>query len=60
MDRGIALQMGECAVRSLVDEADQLRQGYVRYFSSQSGHLSSPPDWHRNPFTCQRTPKTEH
>lgn len=52
--------LGAAGYDSLVQEAHRIRRGEFRYFSAELGDLGFPPDWHRNPFTGQRTPPSEH
>ena len=52
--------LGEQGQKTLAREAGQIQQGTFRYFSSQSGTLGFPPDWHSNPFTGQKTSPAAH
>jgi len=55
--RGI---LGDAGLQSLSGEASQIEQGVFGYFFSQLGEPGFPPDWHRNPFTGQRTSPSTH
>ncbi|MGH9905755.1 MAG: heparinase II/III family protein, partial [Pyrinomonadaceae bacterium] len=52
--------LGEQGRKTLVEQADRLRRGYLTYFFSQSAQVGLPPDWHSNPFTGQRTSPVDH
>ncbi|HKP84683.1 MAG TPA: alginate lyase family protein, partial [Blastocatellia bacterium] len=58
--RPLGKVLGETGLESLTSEARRIEQGTFSYFFSQPGNLGFPPDWHRNPFTGQRTSPTAH
>jgi len=37
-----------------INDAKMLLEGNIRYFSNESYHLGSPPDWFKNPFNSHR------
>jgi asparagine synthase (glutamine-hydrolysing) len=52
--------LGTAGVRSLIEEAENIRDGRCRYFFSKFGDLGTPTNWHRNPFTGQITSPKDH
>lgn len=58
--RALKQTLGEAGLKSLIEEAERIKQGKFSYFFSQSGELGFPPDWHLNPFTRQRTSPSAH
>src|SRR4030095_3794228 len=48
------------SLQTLIRYASQIEHGIFSYFSSQSGDLGFPPDWHKNPFNGKRTSSSAH
>ena len=48
------------SLQSLTRYASQIAHGIFSYFSSQTGDLGFPPDWHKNPFNGTRTSQSAH
>lgn len=51
----------ESWVGGAIEEADAVRKGNFKYFSTRQGHLGYPdPDWFLNPFTGQKDSCDQH
>lgn len=40
--------------------AEEIGEGKLRYFSGEPVQIGFPPDWHRDPFSGQRLPSDRH
>jgi hypothetical protein len=52
--------LGKKGIEALAAKANAIAQGRFEYFSSRTGSLGMPPDWHLDPFTGEKSPRDVH